>query len=137
MNHLVKAICYGFLCLSTLIASANLHADTAITKTGDITDKRISEASGLAASRVQDNLFWIINDSGHDSSLFAVNNQGKIKGSVEIEGIKNKDWEDLAAFEYKGKHYLLIADIGDNKGKRKHVTLYVCLLYTSDAADEP
>jgi len=100
-----------------------LHAG--LIQTGEITDKRISEASGIAASRVQDNLFWVINDSGHDASLFAVNSQGKVKGHVEIEGIKNKDWEDLAAFEYQGKPYLLIADVGDNKAKRKHVTLYV------------
>ena len=37
----------------------------------------------------------------------------------------NRDWEDIASFTLDGVAYLLIADIGDNDGKRKDVRLYV------------
>ena len=35
-----------------------------------------------------------------------------------------RDWEDIAAFDWQGQPALLIADTGDNKAKRKAVTLY-------------
>ena len=94
------------------------------TQIGEIMDAKIPEASGIAESRRQAGLFWLINDSGNDNSVFAINTQGKRIGRVKLKGVKNKDWEDLAAFTYKGKPYLLIADIGDNGAKRKKLKLH-------------
>ena len=37
----------------------------------------------------------------------------------------NTDWEDLAAFGLDGRHYLLIADTGDNGGLRRTLQLHV------------
>lgn len=91
---------------------------------GQITDKKIPEASGIAASQRQDDVFWLINDSGNSASVYAVQSSGERIGRVKLKGIKNTDWEDLVSFEYKGKPYLLIADVGDNKAKRDKLTLH-------------
>ena len=42
----------------------------------------------------------------------------------KLEDANNSDWEDLASFRLDGENYLLVADIGDNDGKRKDVRLY-------------
>ena len=42
-----------------------------------------------------------------------------------MEGAKNIDWEDLASFELGGQQYLLVADTGDNGGRRKDFVLHV------------
>lgn len=94
------------------------------TQIGEVTDAKIPEASGIAESRRQAGVFWLINDSGNDNSVFAINSQGQRIGQLKLKGIKNKDWEDIAAFTYKNKPYLLIADIGDNGAKRKKLHLH-------------
>ena len=44
---------------------------------------------------------------------------------LRVAGARNTDWEDLAAFELDGRHYLLIADTGDNGGLRRTLQLHV------------
>lgn len=85
----------------------------------------ITEASGLAVSPTDPAFLWIVNDSGGSAELHLVATDGCHRGSVTIEGATNRDWEDLAAFSYGGKNYLLIADTGDNSSKRKFCTLYI------------
>lgn len=83
------------------------------------------EASGLAVSRRTSDLLWTHDDSGGDAALYAVDTQGRRRGTLRILGVENKDWEDLASFEKDGKAWLLIADTGDNDAKRDTVRLHV------------
>ncbi len=85
----------------------------------------LGEASGLAASRRADNLLWAHNDSGGEPVLFALDTKGALRGKLRIEGVKNTDWEDIASFELDGRAWLLVADTGDNDGKRKDCALLV------------
>jgi hypothetical protein len=85
----------------------------------------LSEASGLAASRRADNLLWAHNDSGGLPVLLALDAAGKLRGKLRIAGVKNTDWEDIASFELDGRAWLLIADTGDNDGKRKDCALLI------------
>lgn len=94
------------------------------TQIGEIKSKHIPEASGLAYSTRTPDVFWTLNDSGHKAEIYALNKKGELIGTVKIKKIKNTDWEDIASFKYDGKSYLLIADVGDNKAKRKRVTLH-------------
>ena len=87
--------------------------------------KPLAEISGLAASPIQPGVFWAHNDSGGEAALYAVNVKGDLLGSAAVAGVKNKDWEDLAAFQHQGKSYLLIGDVGDNGKKRPQVSLHV------------
>lgn len=90
-----------------------------------IASAAIDEASGLAVSPRSDDFLWMINDSNGTPEIHLCNTDGTSRGAVTIHGAKNKDWEDLAAFIYKGESYLLIADTGDNKSKRDSVSLLI------------
>lgn len=92
---------------------------------GRLEDRSIDEASGMAASTIADNLLWIINDSGGQPVLYAVDAQGHARGSVFIEGARNRDWEDLAAYTLDGVSRLLVADVGDNHRSRDSYELLV------------
>jgi len=94
-------------------------------QTGTLQDAGISEASGLARSNLSADLLWVINDGGSKPVLHAIATDGSTRGSVRVENAVNVDWEDLASFEAEGKSWLLVADIGDNAGTRKHVSLYL------------
>ena len=92
---------------------------------GLITSPDLDEVSGFAASHAHDDVLWTMNDSGNPARLYAISLRGKKLAQFEVEGAKNIDWEDLASFDLNGKHYLLVADTGDNGGRRKSITLYV------------
>ncbi|MEO6227171.1 MAG: hypothetical protein ABIO61_04845 [Thermomonas sp.] len=92
---------------------------------GLITSTDLDEVSGFAASHAHSDVLWTINDSGNPARLYAISLRGTKLAQFEVEGAKNVDWEDLASFDLDGKHYLLVADTGDNGGRRKSVTIYV------------
>jgi hypothetical protein len=82
------------------------------------------EASGLAASRRLPGVLWALNDSGNRPVLYALDAAGAELGQVALAGVENVDWEDLAAFSWRGEPWLLVADVGDNCGRRSHVVLH-------------
>lgn len=90
---------------------------------GLVTDARVAEISGIAASRRDDELLWAHNDSHASSSLYAVGTDGRVRAEVAIEGQSNIDWEDLAGYMLDGEAMLLIADTGDNGGVRSELAL--------------
>lgn len=94
-------------------------------QSGQIQNPAIDESSGLAASRRDPDVLWTFNDSGGKPMIFAMGTNGDDLGSFRIEGAKNRDWEDMAAFSRDGVPYLLIADVGDNRGVWDYVALYV------------
>lgn len=92
---------------------------------GLVLDERLREVSGMAASREHADVLWMVNDGGNDAALYAVSRRGRELARLELEGVANTDWEDLAAFERDGKRYLLVADTGDNGGLRRTLQLHV------------
>lgn len=92
---------------------------------GTIKSKDITESSGVAASRCQNNVLWTHNDSGDDAYIFAVNTGGDSLGTWRVPNAQNNDWEDIAAFkDSSAKCFIYIGDIGDNKGKRPDHAVY-------------
>lgn len=79
----------------------------------------ITEASGIAASRMNPDVLWTHNDSGGSASVYAFNAQGKHLGVYSIAGITNRDWEDMAVGPgpVDGQQYLYIGEIGDNNAQ--------------------
>ena len=67
-----------------------------IDDTGVIATPLIEEASGLAASRRNPGAWWIHNDSGDAARLFAVDPAGELLATVELEGVRARDWESIA-----------------------------------------
>ncbi len=99
-------------------------ADFVAVEGGRLQAAELIEASGLAASRRHSDLLWALNDSGHRPVLYALDASGADLGRVTLAGVNNVDWEDLAAFVWQGESYLLVADIGDNRGQRDRVVLH-------------
>lgn len=79
---------------------------------------KVEETSGLA--RVGEDLLTH-NDSGDRAVLYQINTQGALIATHEINGAIHRDWEDIAQDE---KNYY-VADIGNNKGKREDLTIYI------------
>jgi len=92
---------------------------------GLLLDRRLDEVSGLAASRRHPGVLWLHNDGGDGARLYATGLRGQLRAVLEIEGVANTDWEDLAAFALDGRPYLLVADTGDNGGLRRTLQLHV------------
>jgi hypothetical protein len=128
LSRYLIIICYtAAICACSTFG---LYADTTdmpnyIQRVGFLENKDIEEASGIAASRLRSNLLWLLNDSGNPAILYAVSVEGASMGSAIVENVYNTDWEDLAAFIYDGKAYLLIADVGDNKARRDTCSLVI------------
>lgn len=92
---------------------------------GLVTHRELDEISGLAASHAHDDVLWVHNDSGNPARLYAISRRGRLIARFDVVGAKNIDWEDIASFDLDGRHYLLLADTGDNGGRRHDVALHV------------
>ncbi|MDO5506084.1 MAG: hypothetical protein Q4F49_07330 [Pseudoxanthomonas suwonensis] len=92
---------------------------------GVIVNGELRELSGMAASRQHDGVLWVHNDGGHAPVVYAISPRGRVLARLHVDGVTKTDWEDMAAFEQDGRHYLLIADTGDNGGLRRTLQLHV------------
>ncbi len=77
---------------------------------GTLRAPALAEVSGIVASRTQPGVFWVHNDSGNPSELYAVRRDGSLIRTFKV-GIPNTDWEDIAA-DHDGNLY--IGDTGNN-----------------------
>ena len=82
---------------------------------------QIKEASGIAASSSNSNIFWVNNDSGDSARIFAINHLGHRVGTYNLIGAKHRDYEDIAVGPgpVAKKQYIYIADTGDNAHARR------------------
>jgi hypothetical protein len=92
---------------------------------GRIQNARLVECSGMDASRVNNDLFWAINDGGNGPYLYAMGEDGRDRGRVRLAGAKNRDWEGLDTFMWHDRPMILIADVGDNHQRFGQYVLYV------------
>ncbi len=92
-----------------------------------VEDGEISEASGIALSRRQNDALWLHNDSGDSARLFLVGFDGKTRAIVTLNVERPIDWEDMCSFEADGEKWLLIGDTGDN-GRIRSKTERACEL---------
>ncbi len=84
----------------------------------------LTELSGMASSLRHQEVFWMINDSGHGPRAYAVDREGSSLGVWPLDARAN-DWEDLTSIQINGEPYLMVADIGDNGRKRSEYRVYV------------
>ncbi|WP_076538863.1 hypothetical protein [Shewanella sp. UCD-KL21] len=115
-----------YLVFAVAITACSVKTEQAnIRQVGNITYKKIDEASGLAYSKIQDDVLWLHNDGGDSAAVYAVNLSGDLLATVNIEGVKNIDWEDMSSFVINGNAYLLIADVGDNYANRSQYFIHI------------
>ncbi len=93
---------------------------------GAIGSAQLHEVSGVVASGLSADRFWVHNDSGDAPRLYAIDDQGALTQTVELTGITARDWEDLALGPgpEEGQPYLYAADIGDNQSARASITVH-------------
>ncbi|MBN1973295.1 MAG: hypothetical protein JW787_06625 [Sedimentisphaerales bacterium] len=93
---------------------------------GTIQTDLIQEASGIIASRKNESVLWVHNDSGNSAKLYAINPAGELLGVFIIKDARCRDWEDIAIGPGPDKNsdYLYIGDIGDNAGEYPSITVY-------------
>ncbi|MFA5353392.1 MAG: hypothetical protein WC291_04120 [Thermodesulfovibrionales bacterium] len=125
-----------FLCQSIAVIVLLLHLPLSFAevhgivygegrKIAELANKAINESSGLACGRANKDVFWTHNDSGGKPQLFAFGLNGEDLAVVTLTQARNRDWEDMASFSYEGRHFLLVADVGDNLSRREDYTLYI------------
>ena len=113
----VLGICSFSSCNDTLppkppIILADFNAGLAV---GEINNTEIDEASGLVASKNMPGKLWVHNDSGDKNRIFLLNTSGQWQGTFYLNGVGNRDWEDIAISKINNENYLFLADIGDNE----------------------
>lgn len=94
---------------------------------GIVENKQITEASGLAVSIKHSAILYTHNDYGDLARLFAIDTTGRHVAILSLEGVANRDWEEIAPANVHGDAKLYIGDIGDNKQRymRKHIYVVV------------
>jgi hypothetical protein len=92
----------------------------------ELTDKKLEEVSGLAASFVNPGYLWTHNDSGNPATVYLVNEQLEIRLACTLQGVDNRDWEDIAVGPgpEANKTYIYVADIGDNNANHSEKYIY-------------
>jgi hypothetical protein len=83
---------------------------------GDLNNRAIDEASGIAVSRQDFNYIWTHNDSGDMNRIFLLGKDGTYRGTFRLLGAGNRDWEDMAIGPGPSEdlNYLYIGEFGDN-----------------------
>ncbi|MFJ8083485.1 WD40 repeat domain-containing protein [Streptomyces sp. NPDC096205] len=80
-----------------------------------IEDPRITESSGLAASRQHPGIYWTHNDQDEGAYLYAVDSRtGETVATVTMTGVG--DPRDVEAIAVGPDNQLYVGDIGDNDG---------------------
>ncbi|HVT30533.1 MAG TPA: PEP-CTERM sorting domain-containing protein [Lacipirellulaceae bacterium] len=95
-------------------------------ETGTIQNSAITEASGIAASRMSPNVLWTEEDSGNPAQVYAMTPAGTDLGTYKLSGAGNVDWEDIAVGPgpAAGTQYIYVGDIGDNNSVRSTIAVY-------------
>ncbi|GHI88222.1 WD40 repeat domain-containing protein [Streptomyces xanthophaeus] len=106
------------------LPGAALAAETPGAASFTISDPRIKESSGLAASRIHPGVYWTHNDSDDGPYIYAVDSAtGRTVARVTLTGIGKP--RDVEAVSLGPDGQLYIGDIGDNlDGSWDHVWIY-------------
>ena len=95
-----------------------------VSTVGALQPRALREASGITPSSTQPDVYWSINDSGHDAELFALTGAGADLGRVRVAGARNRDWEAIASGVCGRERCLYIGDVGDNLARHRTVTIW-------------
>ncbi|WP_330240084.1 WD40 repeat domain-containing protein [Streptomyces sp. NBC_00525] len=115
----------GAAVLLALAAAPALAADDGgADRSFTIEDPRITESSGLAASRAHAGIYWTHNDSDDGPYVFAVDSRtGKTVATITMKGVGSP--RDVEAISLGPDGNLYVGDIGDNlNGSWDHVWIY-------------
>lgn len=85
----------------------------------------LSEMSGLAFSQKHPDKIYTHTDSGGEATVYVLDSLGNEAGKINLQGVKNRDWEDIAVGPGPGgQSFVYVGEIGDNAGVHKEVFIY-------------
>jgi len=90
----------------------------------------IDESSAIIKSRIWENVYWTLNDSGDEARIFPFSKDGKVlraewykeEAGVYIPDAVNVDWEEMAT-DNDGNIY--IGACGNNDNMRRDLAIYI------------
>jgi len=118
------------ICCTILIISLNiLYAQPEFSNRvdlGEIEQPELTEASGIVASSSNDHVLWSHNDTYCLNRIFAFNEQGTHLGIFWLDGVENRDWEDIALGPGPDANvdYIYVGEIGDNNSVHEYKYIY-------------
>ena len=102
--------------------------DASWSQVGRLQDARIAELSGVVVGRANPDVLWVHNDSGDSARIFAISRAGATLAEVAFDGVKARDWEDIAMGPGPrgsgSAPWIYVADTGDNDKVRHSIELY-------------
>ncbi|WP_030673066.1 hypothetical protein [Streptomyces cellulosae] len=111
MRRSLAFLAAGFLVGALALPAAAADGDEGFT----ISDPRITESSGLAASRQHPGIYWTHNDSDDGAFIYAVDSRtGKTVATVTLTGVGRP--RDVEAISIGPDNQIYVGDIGDNLG---------------------
>src|SRR5205085_6750727 len=90
-------------------------------RTGTFRNRALRESSGVAVSREHPGILWTFNDSDNPPYLFATDTLGGDRGTFEVAGAENVDWEAMALAPCASGSCVYLADTGDDLERRSSV----------------
>ncbi len=136
MKTLVSVFLFIIIYLSSLYSTEVISVDlpnkdeVKLKPFAKIQFKEINESSGIVKSRIFDDLYWTLNDSGDEARIFAIRQDGSLhvpEWAEEYHGLSipdavNIDWEDIST-DNNGNLY--IGACGNNGNARKDLSIYI------------
>ena len=89
-----------------------------------ILDSALLEVSGIARDPRRPDLFWMHNDSGNETVLFAVDSLGRLLAAAPVAGATGRDLEDLTIGRCGPDWCTYLGDIGDNLGRHASISVH-------------
>ncbi|HCA86714.1 MAG TPA: hypothetical protein DEQ61_15235 [Streptomyces sp.] len=114
MRSLSRGLGAAALAVGTALAAAPAAAAAESPSSFTIEDERITESSGLAASRAHPGVYWTHNDSDDGPYVYAVDSRtGRTVATVTLAGVEPRDVEAVSVGPDGQVH---VGDLGDNLG---------------------
>lgn len=113
-RRIARAAATVLAAVAALAAAAVAWADSGPSVEFTMSDPRITESSGLAASHLHPDVYWTHNDSGDGPYVYAIDGRtGRTLARITLRGVPARDME---AISIGPDDDLYVGDIGDNLG---------------------
>lgn len=108
----------------SLLGKTNLFSNIPVV--ADLKRQDYKELSGIASSQNYLGILYVHEDSGNSNEVYITNTKGEDLGKIVLDGVSNRDWEDIAYGPGPDptKKYIYAAEIGDNDAKYSSIFVY-------------
>ena len=84
----------------------------------------LKESSGVAWSLARPGILFSHSDGADASVLYALDTLGRFQARIPLEGVKNRDWEDMATARCDEGYCIYLADSGDNYARWSEIHVH-------------